>query len=309
MATMSLIEKAAKRLEELKRAGIEVPALERRPAAGARGAAADETGWAAERAVAVAPADALFHADAPARRSREVTIDLQRLAQVGYVTPDAPRSQLADEFRVIKRPLLDNARGRVAAPIRRANLIMVTSSMPGEGKTFSAINLAMSIAMEIDSRVLLVDADVARPAVLDRLGLASSPGLLDLLTHPDLEMSDVLLKTNVDRLSVLPAGTAHARATELLASDGMSKLLDEIATRYPDRIVIFDAPPLLLSTESRALASQVGQVIMVVEADRTTQNAVSNALAMVESCPVVLTLLNKVDAAQASYGSYAPYGA
>ncbi len=305
---MSLIEKAAKRLEQLKRAGIEVPAGGDTRRVASEGRESDVMPTAFSAAGAIAPSEALFLSDAQARTSREVSIDLARLAAEGYVTPEAPRSQLADEYRVIKRPLLDNARGKSAAPIRRANLIMVTSSMPGEGKTFTAINLAMSIAMEVDSRVLLIDADVARPSVLDRLGVPSALGLLDLLTQPELEVADVLLKTNVERLSVLPAGTAHARATELLASDGMNRLLDEMATRYPDRILVFDAPPLLLSTESRALASQVGQVVMVVEADRTTQSTVTTALAMIENCPVVMTLLNKVDASQAAYGSYGQYG-
>jgi len=323
---VSLIEKAARRLDELRRAGIEVPASERRPLSGRgngapapsaenrsmpivvdRAVAFDEAQRTTAREVE-SDASSLFVSDAPARKSREVEIDLVHLAAQGYVTPDATRSQLADEFRVIKRPLLNNAHGKSAAPIRRANLLMITSSMPGEGKTFTAVNLAMSIAMEVDTTVLLVDADVARPAVLDRLGLASSPGLLDLLTQPDLEMSDVLLRTNVERLSILPAGTPHPRATELLASAGMNRLLDEMATRYSDRILVFDAPPLLLSTESRALASQVGQVLLIVEADRTTQGAVTTALGMVESCPVVMTVLNKIDPAQSGSGYYGQYG-
>jgi protein-tyrosine kinase len=327
---LSLIEKAARRLEELRRAGIEAPgtmptspglrARQESPerfeaplgtSSIAQAVARPESLRAHERAVS-SDASGLFIGEAPVRRSREVAVDLTRLAAQGYVTPDAPRSQFADEFRVLKRPLLNNAHGKSAAPIRRANLIMVTSSVPGEGKTFTSINLAMSIAMEVDTRVLLVDADVARPAVLDRLGLPSSPGLLDLLTQPELDVSDVLLRTNVDRLSILPAGTPHARATELLASAGMSRLLDEMASRYPDRILVFDAPPLLLSTESRALASQVGQVLLVVEADRTTQTAVTTALGMIESCPVVMSILNKVDASQSGggyYGQYGEYGA
>jgi exopolysaccharide/PEP-CTERM locus tyrosine autokinase len=328
-----LIEKAARRLDELRRAGIEVPAVEfdrnrpQRPgsdvatvlpSSATRSAQLDSqdvaeavAGRRSTPAIA-SRTSSPFLGESPVRRSREVTIDLARLASQGYVTPDAPRSQLADEFRVLKRPLLNNAHGKSAAPIRRANLIMVTSSVPGEGKTFTAINLALSIATEIDSTVLLVDADVARPAVLDRLGLPSSPGLLDLLTQPSLDMADVLLKTNVERLTVLPAGTPHARATELLASTGMSRLLDEMATRYSDRILIFDAPPLLLSTESRALASQVGQVLLIVEADRTTQSAVTSALGMIESCPVVMTVLNKTDPSQSGggyYGQYGEYGA
>ena len=315
---MSLIEKAARRLDELRRAGIEVPAP-----AGATGGGPDSAVIAPERPTALlreaaggqdSPflTDARLGEGAPTRASRMVEVDLGRLSAEGYVTPDAPRSQLADEYRVIKRPLLNNAHGKSAAPVRRANLIMVTSSVPGEGKTFTSINLALSIAAEVDSTVLLVDADVARPAVLNRLGLPSSPGLLDLLTQPDLDMTSVLLKTNIDRLSILPAGTSHARATELLASAAMNRLLDEVATRYADRIIVFDAPPLLLSTESRALATQVGQVLMVVEADRTSQSAVMTAMGMLEACPVVMTVLNKMDASQSGdgyYGQYGEYGA
>lgn len=320
---MSLIEKAARRLDELRRAGIDLPErhLLEAPERVSRRAAVASLGVQSGGAPAAVDLESVarltgepsdrsspFIADRAARRSRDVALDLARLAAQGYVTPDSPRSQLADEFRVLKRPLLNNAHGKSAAPIRRPNLIMITSSVPGEGKTFSAINLAMSIAMEVDSTVLLVDADVARPSVLDRLGLPSSPGLLDLLTQPDLDMADVLLKTNVDRLSILPAGTPHPRATELLASAAMNRLLDELASRYADRILVFDAPPLLLSTESRALASQVGQVVLIVEADRTTQSTVTSALAMIESCPVVMTVLNKMDPSLSQGGYYGQYG-
>jgi protein-tyrosine kinase len=323
---LSLIERAARRLDELRRAGIEVPLggprTDRRDrvdsspvvvGATATEDLADRSGPRPDgpRPVARVVAgvgSSPFIGESSSRRSRDVSIDLARLAAQGYVTPDAQRSQLADEFRVLKRPVLGNAQGKSAAPIRRANLIMVTSSLPGEGKTFTSINLAMSIAMEVDTTVLLVDADVARPAVLDRLGLASSPGLLDLLTQPDLDMADVLLKTNVDRLSILPAGTPHPRATELLTSAGMSRMLDEMAGRYSDRILVFDAPPLLPSTESRALATQVGQVLLVVEADSTTQSAVTSALGMLENCPVVMTVLNKVEPSQSGGGYYGQYG-
>jgi exopolysaccharide/PEP-CTERM locus tyrosine autokinase len=314
-----LIEKAARRIDELRRAGIEVPggtSVNSAQSDTAEAARATAAVAATQRIVhkhdipapPIAGIDSLFIGDAPLRSSRSVDIDLVRLAAEGYVTPDAPRSQLADEYRVLKRPLLNNAHGKSAAPIRRANLIMVTSSVPGEGKTFTSINLALSIAAEVDSTVLLVDADVARPAVLNRLGLPSSPGLLDLLTQSETDMADVLLKTNIERLSILPAGTPHARATELLASAAMNRLLDDVATRYADRIVIFDAPPLLLSTESRALASQVGQVLLVVEADRTTQSAVRTALATIEACPVVMTVLNKIEPSQSGEGYYGQYG-
>jgi exopolysaccharide/PEP-CTERM locus tyrosine autokinase len=239
-----------------------------------------------------------------------VEIDLKRLAAAGYVTPTAPRSRLADELRVIKRPLIGNAQGRSAAPLRAANRIMITSAMPGEGKTFMAINLAISIAMELVTTVLLVDADVARPAIPDRLGIAPEMGLLDLLTRDKVDVADVLVRTNIDRLSFLSAGTPHSRATELLASEAMARLVEELAGRYPDRILIFDAPPLLSSTESRVLATHMGQVVLVVEADRTPQSSVKAALDTVETCPVVMTVLNKIERSETGsyYGGYGGYG-
>jgi receptor protein-tyrosine kinase len=301
---MSIIEQAAKRLEELRRAGVDVP-ISAPSAPGSAAARAVSQHSAVEAPARRHSEPAVRSEDAPRRLSRSVAFDLGRLAAMGYVTPDTPRTQLADELRVIKRPLLDNAVGRSAAPVARGNLIMITSAMPGEGKTFTAINLAMSLAMELDHTVLLVDADVARPAVLERLGLPAAKGLLDLLTAPQIELADVLLRTNVERLSILPAGTHHDRATELLASEGMNRLLEDLAGRYPDRIIVFDAPPLLPSTESRVLATHMGQVVVVVEAEKTPQSAVEQALATIESCPVVMTLLNKV--AGSDVGSYYGY--
>lgn len=329
---MSIIEQAARRLEQLRRSGIEVPDKARQPEA--RTEVRPEVRPAPARVAVLTPATAKADVrpvrvppavpehvefervqpmgapvvEQPKRQSREVTLNTARLSQMGYLTPDSPRSQLADEFRVIKRPLLNNATGKSASPIERPNLIMVTSSMPGEGKTFTAINLALSLATELDTTVLLVDADVARPSVLSRLGLPSSRGLLDVLTDPALDMADVMLRTNIDKLTILPAGTANARATELLASDAMNSVLEELASRYSDRILIFDAPPLLPSTESRVLATHMGQVVLVVEAERTSQHSVSQALATLESCPVVMTLLNKVPKSEVGsyYGYYGP---
>ncbi len=222
------------------------------------------------------------------------------------VTPDAPRTQIADEFRVIKRPLLANAQRKSAGASANANLIMVTSALAAEGKTFTAVNLAMSMATELDSTVLLVDADVANPTLPRVLGFVSPKGLMDVLTDDAIRLPDVLLRTNVPKLTLLPAGTSHRRATELLASEAMERLIAEVANRYSDRIVIFDAPPLLPTTESRVLATHMGQILVVVEADKTTHSALKGALATVESCPVVLTMLNK--ATRSDVGSYHGYG-
>lgn len=232
-------------------------------------------------------------------------ISLDRLKHQGMVTPDAPRSQIADEFRVIKRPIVRNALGRSGTRIKNGNLVMVTSSLPGEGKTFTSVNLALSIAMELDTTVLLIDGDVAHPDLPKRLGVKNSPGLLELLTRDDIDVGDVLVRTNIENLSIMPAGTHHRRATELLASEQMAILLRELASRYPDRVIIFDSPPLLATTEARVLATHMGQIVMVVAADKTRQQVVNLALSTIESCEVVLMLLNKAE--KTDVGTYYGY--
>lgn len=238
--------------------------------------------------------------------SNRVELDLGRLTANNIIGDDGGRNPVAEEFRAIKRPLISNAFAEDGRPVNRNNLIMVTSALPGEGKTFTAINLAISIAMELDHTVLLVDADVARPSVLRMLSLKSQAGLMDILLDAKLDVADVLLKTNIDTLSILPAGKGHRHATELLASQTMSSLLDEIASRYPDRIVIFDSPPLLLTSEARVLASQMGQIVVVVEAETTTMNAVKNALSQLEACTNVNLVYNKAKSfpGQENYGYY-----
>ena len=237
--------------------------------------------------------------------SKRVELNLAKLHEAGMVTPDGGRSSVAEEFRAIKRTLIQQALEKSDDPTKPNNLIMVTSSLPSEGKTFCSINLAISIAMELDHTVLLVDADVARPSILRSLGLTAQGGLMDILLERKRDVADVLLKTNVDTLSILPAGTTHHHSTELLASQAMSKLLHEIANRYPDRIVIFDSPPLLLTTEARVLASQMGQIVLVVEGEKTTQNALKNALRQIESCPNLSLIYNKAKAfAGKEYGYY-----
>jgi len=231
---------------------------------------------------------------------------------MGMISPDGERSQIAEEYRLIKRPLLMNAFGQGATPVRNGNMIMVTSSLPGEGKTFCSINLAISIAMELDRTVLLVDADVAKPSVLRYLGVKAEQGLLDVLRDDKLNIGDVLIKTNVENLSILPAGRTYKHATELLASEAMTSLIREIANRYPDRIVIFDSPPLLATSEASVLASHMGQIVMVIEAEKTPQEAVKEAVARIEgACDVIGTILNKATPIAGTdyyYGNYGSYG-
>ncbi len=288
----SLIEQATRRLEQLRMAGAAMPEAATPVAPAAMPPVAQPAAFTAPPSRAE-PANVERPAAASVQTSKRVEIDLEALAAAGIVSPNAPRSQIADQYRVIKRPLISNAMGKGSAVIEQGNLIMVTSSLPGEGKSFTAINLAISIAAELDNTVMLVDADVARPSVLRVLGLPQGPGLLDLLLDDSAELSTMLLKTNIDKLSILPSGTPHERATEMLASDAMTRLLADMAKRYSDRIIVFDSPPLLLTTESRVLATHMGQIVMVIHAEKTLRSDVQDALATIESCPVKLMVLNQ----------------
>jgi len=323
---MSLIEQAAKRLEELRRAGAELP---KDPPAGESGRgetsptpeafvrvlnarAAESAQASAGQAYAAESGRALYESPTQDTRAptRSIEIDFSRLGALGFITPSLPRSQIADEFRVIKRPILRSALDGAGRSTRSRNLIMVTSALPREGKTFTAINLALSLATEVDKTVLLIDGDVAHPMFTELLGVPREPGLLDLLRRDDLDVADALVRTNIEKLTVLSAGSTQGFATELLASEQMASLLRTLAARYPDRIIIFDSPPLLVTTEARVLASHMGQIVMVVAADATTQHAVSQALATIESCDIVMMMLNKARDTDVGryYGYYGYHG-
>lgn len=239
-----------------------------------------------------------------------VHIDLARLAAMGMLTPINTRSLIAEEYRTIKRPLLKNAFGQRATPVEHPNLVMVTSSVAGEGKSFTSINLAMSIAMELDHTVLLVEADVAKPATMRYLGIEdpSQPGLVDYLANESVMLEDLITRTNVPKLALLRAGRSHTQATELLASGNMRRLTQELAQRYPDRVVIFDAPPLLVSSEAVALSHLVGQVVMVVESGKTPQRAVKDALGLLGHDKIVGAVLNKSSGGSSRGFGYGYYG-
>ncbi len=236
------------------------------------------------------------------------TIDLGRLRTRGFVVPDGAQSELRSQFRIIKRPLIAKAfkrDGSLAVDERR---VMVTSAIAGEGKTFCAINLALSMAVERDCSVMLVDADVARPSIPGILGIGATAGLLDALLDETLDLNTVVRRTNIDKFTILTAGTPHPEATELLASAAMGRLLQRLSTSFPDRVLIFDSPPLLLTTESRVLASHMGQIAMVVAAGSTSQEAVSSALATIQQCNSVNLILNKAPKLSAGKNGNWAYG-
>ncbi|MFC1747500.1 XrtA-associated tyrosine autokinase [Pseudomonadota bacterium] len=241
--------------------------------------------------------------------SRRLDLDLERLARSGFLTPDAGRSQLAEEMRHIKRPLMLNA-STPGEEFADANLIMVTSSKPSEGKTYTSLNLAMSVAKERDRTVLLVDADVAKPGVTRVLGVNKEKGLVDYLSDDSVMLSDVMLKTNISNMRFIPAGKRHVHSTELLSSQSMIELVEQLRSRYPDRIVIFDSPPLLATSEAVVLTELVGQIILVVEAEKTSKQEVEEAISQIGEDKSVGLVLNKARGSFGSdfYGYYGTYG-
>ncbi len=229
---------------------------------------------------------------------RTAPIDRQALAKAGMLVPGATITSLAEEFRMVKRQLLLTARAvaakETARAADRARMILVCSAQPNEGKTFCAINLALSMSTEKDVEILLVDADFAKPDVLDRLGIPSGPGLLDALAGAVSNVEECIIDTDVPQLSVLPAGTRTNMDTELLASDRARAILDGLAAANPRRIVIFDSPPALAASPASVLALHVGQVMLVVRADQTSESDLKEAVSTLDGCEHIQLVLNSV---------------
>lgn len=238
-------------------------------------------------AAQVAPQEA----SQPAPESRRGRINLQRLHAAGFLVPDAPVTGLAEEFRIVKRQLLLMARSNAIAADKRRS-IMVCSASPNEGKTFCAVNLALSMAGEADTEVLLVDGDVAKPEVVAILGLEDGPGLIDAAAALGADPESYVIRTDVPGLSVLPAGRRANNATELLSSDRMVALLAQLTERNPRRIVLFDSPPALMASPASVLAAHVGQAVMVVRADVTTEAELREAVSLLSGCANLSLLLN-----------------
>jgi len=236
-------------------------------------------------------------AESPAGKKRTrksvYKLNLGELEHAGIITPNSHRTNVFEEYRILKRPVLMNAFGGGAAPIENGNLVMAASASPGEGKTFTAVNLAMSMAIELDTTVLLLDADVIRRTMTHMFNLQNEPGLIDVLLDKKKDLSEVIIPTDIDKLRLMPAGRTHPNSTELLSSSQMKKLALDLAKRYPDRVVLFDAPPLLAATEGRALADLAGQILIVVEAGKTTQNAIKEVVSSLDKNKAIGMVLNK----------------
>jgi protein-tyrosine kinase len=239
-----------------------------------------------------------------ARVTREVIVDRGRLASNAIALPSSERSKAVEEYRIIKHGVIRNA----AADPERGRLIMVTSARPREGKTFTSLNLAFSLASERDMRVLVIDCDVHRQTLMATLGIRADRGLLDLLTDPSTDIADVLLRTNIGNITVLPAGKSGPLVPELLSSQKMNDLMNEMVRRYPDRFIILDAPPCLATSDPSVLAGLVGQVLFVVEANRTQEPEIAASLRLISACPSISLVLNKtLGAASDQFGSYSYY--
>lgn len=301
---MSIIEKALERLEQSdirtisgNRGPVVAPSTFPREAA-----SEDLIGATWEAGESLAPT-----APAPLRTSQAVTLDLKALEKQGYLTPETMHLPRADEYRRIKRPLLVNAFSDAARKVKNANLVAVTSSVAGEGKSYTSLNLAMSIAAELDRTVLLVDTDVFKQSLTKTLKLSEHPGLTDFLRTEGADLADYLLRTNVPNLAFIPAGRLDYQIAELWGSGKMQQFMDELARRYPDRLVIFDTPPVLAHASTLVLTGMVGQVLMVVEAEKTDQHLVTESLRVLGDNVRVGLILNKSnqrESADYGYGYY-----
>lgn len=236
-----------------------------------------------------------------------LNLPLDALQKDGYLVPNTPKGRLTEEYRRIKRPLLRNLRQDEFAP--NANIVMVTSSVSGEGKTYTAINLAMSFALERNRTVLFVDGDVIKCSAGTVLGVSTETvGLTDVLSGTCPDIGDAIQATNVSSLSFLPAGSENLLANELLSSDGMNDIVDELTGRYSDRIIIIDSPPILQTNEANIICEHAGQVVFVVAEAETPQATVKQALSHIDKDKYVGILINKSNSAGKTYGYGYGYG-
>lgn len=238
-------------------------------------------------------------------------VDRDLLRESAFIVPDGPVTSISEEFRIVKRRLLASVQAEINAGLGvAAQRILICSANPGDGKTYSAINLALSIATEKDHDVLLVDADFAKPSILSSLGIAGQRGLMDALADPSVDVQDVIIPTDIPGLSVLPAGRQTNTDSEYLASARTQEVLASLTAGRPGRIVIFDSPPLLAASPAATLAQHVGHALMVVRADVTSERALRDALSLIAGCNQIQLLLNgvKFSPSGRSFGSYYGYG-
>ncbi|MCW5570591.1 MAG: hypothetical protein KIT78_05810 [Steroidobacteraceae bacterium] len=297
---MSIVERALKRLQQSSQA-----------AAAQKPVAASAPRKAAPAAAAPSMARSAAGQRSYGNAGKSIHIDFDHLRRGGLLPPEHQQRALAHQYRTLKRPILKYAFGDDAPPAESRptspRTLMVTSALPGEGKTFTAVNLALSLALEKDHSVILVDGDAPKPHVSQAFGLGGEPGLLDLLANPAMEVATAVLPTDVRGLHLLPIGRRAESATELLASARMRQVVDELGRLDDNAIVLLDSPPMLLTSEAQVLASLFGQVVLVVAAGRTPQQAVVDALGIIGEGPRVGLVLNQA-LHDNNVGGYYGYG-
>ena len=237
----------------------------------------------------------------------DIVIDLVAMEEKGFVSTSAERRQINEEYRAIKRKILDNAFGALSRSLTNSNIVMITSSRPGEGKTFTAVNLALSIALEQDKTVLLVDADVLRPNIMRTLELENQEGLMEYLLSEKKDISEVMCNTNVPNLRIIAAGKTHHLSTELLASERMYEAVQEFANRYTDRVVIIDTPPLLGINETAILANLAGQAIVVTEENTSRLADIQQAVSQLNPEIAIGFVVNKAQKSSSDGSGYGYY--
>ncbi len=239
-------------------------------------------------------------------------VSRDHLRDHGLIVPEGAVTELLEEFRIVKRQLLLQASQLAQRGMgSEAQRVLVCSPHSGEGKTYTAVNLALAIAAEKETEVLLVDADFAKPSVLSSLGLPGGPGLMDALSDPDRDVADCVIGTDIPGLWVLPAGNATTSDSEFLSSSRTSAVLDRLTQGAPQRFVIFDSPPALAASPAAELAKYAGQAVLIARADRTGQGALEDAVSLLSACPNIQLLLNAVHFSPSGrrFGSYYGYGA
>lgn len=262
-----------------------------------------ETGTVQSRVV---PARRMRSSNEKAAAQSEFLLNFGDLKKKGFLTPGSMQSRTAEEYRIVKRLLLMSALGKGAPLVERGNAVVVTSALEGEGKTFTSMNLAISIAQEQDSTVLLIDSDLSRRSLSHLFNATEAKGLTDLLADPEMDLSEVIGKTNVEKLRFIPAGTTKHNTTELLSSEQMDRVVIELVNRYEDRIILFDSTPLLATSQAVVMTQLVGQVLMIVNEGFTTQSTLREAIALIDDDKLVGMVLNRCKGAKGSstYGGY-----
>ena len=221
-------------------------------------------------------------------------MDPTRCKNLGVLPPERVRGRTLEVFRNIKRSMLAKYHALQEAGEKNANVILVASATPNDGKTFVALNLALSFALDRDLDVLLIDTDLRRSSISELFCLDSERGLIAALNDPSIRAQDLIVTTDIERLSIIPAGESKSKNIDLLASKRMRQIIAEVAWRRKDRIVIFDAPPVLATSDSGVLAAYAGQIAFVMAANKTSKSAAIEAIGHLQACPHIGIILNKV---------------